>query len=324
MDQFFSSRPLATDEVKYLVASRTSFASALQFGSVNAHNGGRTVRNLFAAEAVYQRSPRPDLSLRPLGDQELRDLNLDQGTVNLLGENNGIDGFNAILFQDYAASDDNTFILAFAGTDDVYDVIEDAMQAFGKAAPQYDAAILIGSDFNRVIDQFEVITELSVTGHSLGGGLASAAAMSGQLWAETFNAAGLHDTTIEKIPGAHRSYDSNIRAYWMDWDMLTFAQDKLNFKVKGIGIDVPSASGIRTELDGPYDEAIDVINVAKVLAFLLGGKKEVAITVGSQIWLMLQSHINTHLQYGMLVNEDLGIDLFGKEFPLATDPIGQE
>jgi len=160
-----------------------------------------------------------------------------------------------------------------------------------------------------------------VTGHSLGGGLASAATMAGGLQAETFNAAGLHQNTIGRIPNVQ---PHQIRAYYIDWDLLSFAQDHLNFVVSGVGIDVPSASGIRQELDGPYDNSgIDEINPLELLGFLIGPRVGLGLAVGSRAWLMAQSHLNTHVLYGILVDEGAGIDLLGKPFPFASDVIGE-
>jgi hypothetical protein len=80
-------------------------------------------------------------------------------------------------------------------------------QGLGKATPQYDAAIKAGK---RAADDAHANwnKRLIITGHSLGGGLASAAAVAARIHkpdlrirCETYNAAGLHANTAKRAGG---------------------------------------------------------------------------------------------------------------------------
>lgn len=80
-------------------------------------------------------------------------------------------------------------VLAFRGTsDDPDDLITDHDQALGLETQQYDASVALGTSLKG--------TSTVVTGHSLGGGKAMAAAVVGGLNGEVFNAAGLHPNTV--------------------------------------------------------------------------------------------------------------------------------
>src|SRR5690606_29140056 len=98
---------------------------------------------------------------------------------------------------------EDEYVLVFRGTDDdVFagvwnDWINNVDQARGQFAPQYLAAMELAVD---LIDLTAFSpNNLIATGHSLGGGLASAAAVVAGIPADTFNAAGLHlDTLYER------------------------------------------------------------------------------------------------------------------------------
>ncbi|MFC1759678.1 hypothetical protein ACFL2H_13075, partial [Planctomycetota bacterium] len=120
----------------------------------------------------------------------------------------------------------------------------------------------------QIAEKFRIIPSgktFVTAGHSLGGGLASAASVVGGFKGYTFNGTGLHaDTLLERdangdpIPGqfeyamSEQNFNNAatmIDAYYMDWDILTLAQDN------SPGF-MPSAIGERHPLDGPYDADI--------------------------------------------------------------------
>jgi hypothetical protein len=118
-------------------------------------------------------------------------------------------------------------------------------QSKGYATPQYDTAMYIGQrlpkDFVNVNSAVSIgkITGWTITGHSLGGGLASAAAsVCGNLEgpqsignrAETFNASGLHSNTVSVFLNnttyrASGTSPSTIIAYRTESDELTELQE---------------------------------------------------------------------------------------------------
>ena len=76
-------------------------------------------------------------------------------------------------------------------------------------------------------------------GHSLGGGIASAAAARHGAPATTFNAAGLHDKTAERDGIAPNT--DNVDAIYVDGDILSGIQDNTTLVA-------PRAAGNRTQL----------------------------------------------------------------------------
>ena len=83
-------------------------------------------------------------------------------------------------------------------------------QAFGYRSAQYEEAMALASEMTAYYPS------IRFTGHSLGGGLAAAAAISTGRTATTFNAAGLHSNTTR----GYKFSESSIRAYNSRWDVL--------------------------------------------------------------------------------------------------------
>ena len=84
-------------------------------------------------------------------------------------------------------------VLAFRGTNpkDPEDMKTDADQALGKETVQYKAAAQLGTVMSQNFG-----SDVIVTGHSLGGGKAQAAGISGGLTGMMFNSAGLHPNSV--------------------------------------------------------------------------------------------------------------------------------
>jgi len=85
---------------------------------------------------------------------------------------------------------------------------------------------------------------IEIAGHSLGGGLASAASKAGNFPATTFNSAGLHRKTVERygVPKVQQGSDGNITRYRVEGEVLTHAQEKMPVLKL-----LPSAVGITTQ-----------------------------------------------------------------------------
>lgn len=96
---------------------------------------------------------------------------------------------------------------------------------------------------------------LSVTGHSQGGGLASVGALAADIPAVTFDASGIHPNTLDRMgfsPEAAREIanEGGIRAYSLDSDLLSQAQES-----GPIGLFAPDALGTRIIVEpGPIAE----------------------------------------------------------------------
>ena len=129
---------------------------------------------------------------------------------------------------------------------------------------------------------------LITTGHSLGGALASAAAVVGGIRAHTFNAAWLREETLREpdgMGGFRERYQGSlanfagaagtIDAYYIDWDILTFFQ-KRSSNVTSI-----HPVGTLLERDGPYDDKLVDLN----------------------LYYMIELHYMPSVLYGLLVTE---------------------
>ena len=98
--------------------------------------------------------------------------------------NNPSSGFRAVLFEN-----DNKYVLAFSGTDDLVDWGSNILQSLGFPSPQYEETKAVSECVLRDFGP----DYLGNVGHSLGGGEASAAAYNTGKPAIVFNPAGLSD-----------------------------------------------------------------------------------------------------------------------------------
>ena len=127
-------------------------------------------------------------------------------------------GFRAGLFVNERTGD---HVMVFGGTD-VFswaDWRTNIAQAFGFRTDQYDLAMDYGKSVSKALGG-----NLRFAGHSLGGGLASAAANVTGRSATTFNAAGLHSNTVSRYVGSSSTGAGLIRAYHSSFDLLSIGQ----------------------------------------------------------------------------------------------------
>ncbi len=127
-----------------------------------------------------------------------------------IGYMDNVDGLGAALYLD--PNGINYFALRGTQLFSLMDWKNNILQALGFHTPQYDMAIQLAKDVYR-----ETVGNVTFVGHSLGGGLASAAAGATGGTAITFNAAGL-SSTYSGSPG-------NVTAYYIRGDILSTAQD---------------------------------------------------------------------------------------------------
>lgn len=139
-------------------------------------------------------------------------------------------GFDAGIYQ----NDQGQYVVAFRGTDnwvpgEASDLDDNLGQGLGFESGQYQDAIALG----KVAEQVFGDGNVAFTGHSLGGGLASAAALATDASGVTFNASGLSDQTLESLgfnPNEVREQaadDGQLRRYVVNGDPLTFGQQNL-------------------------------------------------------------------------------------------------
>lgn len=155
---------------------------------------------------------------------------------------NDATGFQSAIYTD----GNGRYVLAFAGTDpkSIPDWIANGGQGLGFETSQYSDAMALAREAAAAYGD-----NLAITGHSLGGGLASAAALATDKPAVTFNAAGLSDETLRSLeftPNGAREYaaDGLIRRYNVENDILTGAQQGVS--------PLPNALGTELRLDNTY------------------------------------------------------------------------
>ncbi len=160
---------------------------------------------------------------------------------NLLHD--GKSGFDASLYRDASGA----VVVAYAGTDEGKDWRHNFRQGLGFEDAQYDQAIALAREAKQAFGNNVVLT-----GQSLGGGLAAAASMVNEVPAVTFNAAGVHDKTLERY-----GFDADvlkqeaeqglIRSYRVKNELLTHLQeDSIPLKWA-----MPDAPGHKIELPDP-------------------------------------------------------------------------
>lgn len=112
-------------------------------------------------------------------------------------------GISAMLTR---SPETGTYYLAFRGTEsllDRHDIAANVLQSLGLRAAQYELAVQLA---NRVKQVLGPDVEIILTGHSLGGGLAAAAAYDTGLNAIIFNPASVNHLYAGVAPGYIRSH----------------------------------------------------------------------------------------------------------------------
>jgi len=171
--------------------------------------------------------------------------------VDFLG--GGDAGLDYTLFQE---KNTGSICLAFRGTEplsieDWKDDIHQAVSGFvNGTSKQYDAAIRLAMDLSAKLE--EKGTQLSFTGHSLGGGLATAAALATGREAIVFDAAGVSSGTIAHIKQEY--YKLNKKDVKLDAN----ASKVINFNVRGCFVSDPN-----TPL-GRIQDAVDTKQYGRV------------------------------------------------------------
>ena len=150
-------------------------------------------------------------------------------------------GFKAALYQS-SFEQPPKLVIAYAGTEDKPDILADLRQGIGLNEKQYNEAMKLADAVVKNVGKDAVET----TGHSLGGGLASAATVITGTKGYTFNAAGLHANTVKRPPyevsrAAMKEQTSLIDAYRSTADPLNNFQNGLGIPY---GIVAPKALGI--------------------------------------------------------------------------------
>ena len=219
-------------------AERQSFANAkISDGNNTVDIGGQiniAKRHSMAASDVY--NSKSQLSKAEHGMERLSKEQLTEKGLNDLPFNDDESGFKSALYFDY---ENDNYIYAFAGTEDGTDWAINFAQGRGKYSEQHQLAVLNVSAIRQAVGK----NTISTTGHSLGGGLASLAAMSQNLSATTFNAAGIHQDTLERY-GINPKTSAAISAFYVKGEVLNSLQDTSP-------LPIPVALGTRYQITSP-------------------------------------------------------------------------
>jgi hypothetical protein len=161
------------------------------------------------------------------------------------------------------AGTDAHYVVAFRGSAKASDWSNNLQQGVGLTPNNYRSALALGSKLALVTN-----ANITITGHSLGGGLASAAAIASGRNATTFNSAGLSDSTIRQARNIHdaagvRTTD-NVTAYYVRGEILSTLQDGGDRVIGGIlggllgasAVDAPEAYGTRIGLKSARPEGV--------------------------------------------------------------------
>ena len=127
--------------------------------------------------------------------------------------NNWISGLNATLLE---SADGQSYVLVFAGTADIPDVLSDINNALGLRDSQYAQALQLAKQLDRLL----VGKNLVFIGHSLGGALAAQAAIVTGRYAITYDPAALSANYMENLRwmGYNLNNIDNVYRYIMNGD----------------------------------------------------------------------------------------------------------
>ena len=140
-------------------------------------------------------------------------------------------------------------------------------QGVGVSSNYYKQAVSIGTSVRRSSAQIDM------TGHSLGGGMASSASRASGKTGWTFNSAGLNSSTVKKYSGEAPVSESeeNISAYRVKGEILTMIQEP-GFWAGAAVIGGLGLTGLKTL--GPWGAvASSALGVALVMSPSAVGKK---------------------------------------------------
>lgn len=243
--------PDATSRAAPVVAAAPRGAAG---GSIPASTA-RTQESALLAADVYRDTAVPPAGFRVAGTNDLARLGITQAQLELPDSS-----FRARVYVTGSGATER-FVVAFRGSSSGEDWRNNFQQAAGVNSASYNKALSIGERLARSN------ASVTIAGHSLGGGLASAAAIASGRQADTFNAAGLTDRTIDRAQAISAANgrgggDVAVQAYRVRGEILSHLQDGGDRVLGGalfgpLGralADAPSAYGTRHVLPDAVPE----------------------------------------------------------------------
>ncbi|CAI0946506.1 phospholipase [Serratia ficaria] len=152
--------------------------------------------------------------------------------------------------------------------------------------------------YKKAVDIGKVVKgDVDISGHSLGGGMASAASIASGKPAWTFNAAGLNAGTVEKYGGSIIGSTDNIQAYRVKGELLTKLQEvdwwedakDVNFYPPAVvakeqlSMLAPDAAGIKHTLSGGTGSLLDKHGIDQAIRCIEDEKDDDIATIKGRI-----------------------------------------
>lgn len=234
-------------------------------------------------------------------DQALMDMGIDPATLDTPDT-----GFRAGVYTD----GEGRYVVAFAGSREGADWIQNLKQGVGLPAEQYEQAVTLAQQAAQAFGTENVV----FTGHSLGGGLASTAALAvDNSTAVTFNAAGVSPATMARLglnPLDKDLADDRIRRYNVENEVLTGLQE--DSYLSGV---LPDAVGYEITLENPggaFENPLTSHGMDTVLSALESRDVKnteddgfVTTMLEENTWLLGGHSVNDVVQTGADVVEDV-------------------
>lgn len=176
----------------------------------------RARQNALLSADVYNDTPNPPAGFRVADQADLDRLNIRPEMLEQPGSS-----FRARVYATGEGANER-YVVAFRGSSSGEDWRNNFQQGLGLDSQSYRKSLDIGRELARSD------APVTLTGHSLGGGLASAAAVASGRPADTFNAAGLHGDSIDlarSIATSNGRAAAAVEAYNVPGEILTFVQE---------------------------------------------------------------------------------------------------
>lgn len=198
-----------------VIGAQASPLSSLPLPANDGRSAADVRTNALLSEDVYRAEAVPPVGYRTATDTDLDRLGVTQEMLEQPGSS-----FRARVYVTGSGAD-TEYVVAFRGSQTGEDWKNNVQQALGLNSESYAKALEIGKAIARAD------ANVSFTGHSLGGGLASAAAVASGREAVTFNAAGLSNDTISDaraIANANDRGTAAVDAFYVPGEALHLIQ----------------------------------------------------------------------------------------------------
>ncbi|WP_211215067.1 FG-GAP-like repeat-containing protein [Algicola sagamiensis] len=219
-------------------------AKAVTGGTISELTGGKFANGAWSAAFSASLAEMGDRHSEIKADPEdvqyaelsnsVYDENLKKGSIvgdytvdDIFTDDNGL---KAALF----IGGDDSYVLAFAGTSPTSwaNWKSNLLQAFGFSSPQHRSALGLAEKYYAKTNG-----NIHFTGHSLGGGIAAAAAIITGGNATVFNAAGVHNNTIRD----YKRSNGSVKYYYSSHDLLRLGNNLTPSSVPGKRYNLGSA-----------------------------------------------------------------------------------